>query len=672
VRVRIVAALSALGDSRAVVPLVGKIQESSPEVRQAVARALGDLADPRASPALVLALRDQVADVRREAVAALGRMRAADAVDSIAPFLVDRTLSLRLAAVAALGQIASPDAVKLLVAALGGIDDASGALDRSPVRDALVAAGTASLPALHGLLAGSPSSQAATGAAWTLGELGAHAEAGTIVQAMRRGVLPAAAGLHALAGAGSLDDVPVVLEFVADPNVGVRDEAIGAAMALLDPNRPDGRAVEPLVAALRNGGPSIQERARIAALLGRTGAPRAASTLAELAHAQDPILRLAAIDALGTLGPLGPLGPVAPSDARNGSSSEDVLLDALRSVDPGLRLHAAVALSEVGMARARDALLHDLDDGDEIDRAALLTALGGVLSRAATPEAVTRLGASLGLAAGSERDAIIEAIGRASIASGSQWLGQIAQSREPSDRRMAAVLCAAHPADPAALAVARSLIADLDEETRAEAAWTLGTIGDASDVARLEALARGRAIDAATDATAAAGRLCGRLRTPGAASQALCPLLADTRPFVRANALAGLAIAGGRCGDGASERSLLADDPSEDVRAAAALAVGNSGAPADARALARCTVNDPSGRVAARCRTRWSKPARAHAALVYVVPEGSEAPRAGAPYTLLFSDGTLRAGTTDRRGATFDPVAPEGEITLRKPTIISK
>jgi hypothetical protein len=50
--------------------------------------------------------------------------------------------------------------------------------------------------------------------------------------------------------------------------------------------------------------------------------------------------------------------------------------------------------------------------------------------------------------------------------------------------------------------------------------------------------------------------------------------------------------------------------------------------------------------------------------LVFVVPDGGEMPRPGAPYALLLPDGLLRAGTTDRRGAVFDPRTPEGFVTL--------
>jgi HEAT repeat protein len=657
VRIQVVAALSRLGDPRAVVPLVGKVQDSSPDVRQAVARALGDIGDARASSALVLALRDQSEEVRHDALTALGRLRAADAVDSISPFVSDRNTSLRVAALQALGLIASPEAVRVLVQALGVGDDSGGSLERSAVRDALVAAGPAAIPELRSLLAASPSISEASSAAWVLGELHAHTEAPVLVAALRRGVLPTAAALHALAGAGTTSQVPVILEFLADPSPIVRGEALRAAAALLDPNHPDGRAVEPLGAVLRDSRPSTPERARIALLLGRTGAPRAASFLLDLARKGDPTLRLAAIDALGVLGP---------------ASADDALLEALASADGAIRLHAAVALADAGGARARDELLARLDGGDEIDRAAVLTALGGILARAPTDTAVARLVQALELAAGPERDAIIEALGRAPLPAAVRALADIARAPEPADREQAAILLAAHAGDPEAGAAARSLLADVDPAVRAQAAWSIGTIGQASDISSLEALTRGTDSDPAVNAVASIGRIAGRSAGLEPATRLLCALQSSVHAYVRANALASLALAGVRCGNGSPERSSLSLDGNEDARAAAALLLSRSPGPDDARALDRCTRTDPSGRVAARCRARVELPRRTHAALVYVIVEGGATPRPGAPYALLGSDGLIHAGTTDRRGAVFDPVAPEGELMLRPASALAR
>ena len=276
--------------------------------------------------------------------------------------------SLRQAAIAALGRIGNAAAVHALVLSLGVGDDATAGFERTPVREALVAAGAPAVAEVAGVLDHPASQAAATSAAWVLGELHARDRAQSIVSAMRRGTLPEAAALHALAGAGTSDAVPVVLEFVDDPSPLVRDEALDAAAALLDPAKPDGRAEEPLAAALRDPNLGPTERAKIARLLGRTGAARAAPVLAGLARSRGAAVRLAAIDALGTL---GPVAATRPEDL-------EPLVDALGDADPGVRLHAAIALADAGDARARDALVAKLD-ADEIDRGAVLTALGGIL-----------------------------------------------------------------------------------------------------------------------------------------------------------------------------------------------------------------------------------------------------------------------------------------------------
>jgi HEAT repeat protein len=653
VRVQIVDALARLADRRAVVPLVSKVQDSSPDVRGSVARALGELGDPRASPALILALRDATSDVRREAIAAIGRMRAADAVDALAPLLADRTQLLRAAAFDALGAIATPDAVRLLVGSLGKVDDASGTLDRTPVRAALVAASSPAIPALRDVLrSGSASPAVATSAAWILGALHARTAEADVVEAMRRGALPAAAAMHALAGVGSEAAVPVVLEFVDDPASVVRGEALGAAFALLDPARADGRAVEPLTAALRDARLTEAERTQAVTLLGRTGAGRAAPLLMGLAASNDEPLRIAAVDALGSLGP-------------SAAVADDVLLRTLDAPDARLRLHAAMALSEAGDARAADALLAKLDGGEEVDRSSVLAALAGVVARLPSEATIARVVVDLGLAAGAERDAFIEVVGLPPIRSAVDALLAVATSPTPEDRRTAAALCAAHAGDARVVAVARTLLSDPDPATRAEAAWALGSIGDASDVDRLAALLHGDDTACAANAAAATGRLGGRIHQADLASRVLCPAVEDARPLVRADALAGIALAQARCGDGSLERTALAHDRSEDVRSAAARAVVRAPGEDDTRALGRCAVEDTSGRVAALCRGPAARPpARTRRTRVYVVPEGADAPRPGAPYALVYADGTTRSGVADRRGAVVDPVAADGELRL--------
>lgn len=653
VRIQIARALARLGDPRAVVPLVGKVQDSVPDVRQAVARALGELGDPRAAQALVLQLRDNVTDVRVESLGALGRLRAADAVDAIAPLTTDRQSTLRQGAISALGRIGTTQAVRALIAIMGTGDDGGGALERTPVREALVATGAPAVPELSALLAGAPSTPAAVSAAWVLGELHASSEAGAIVGAMRKGVLPAAAALHALAGAGTRESVPIVLEFIGDASPLVRAEATRAASALLDPSLPDGRAVEPLAAALRNAALSPSERASLAGLLGRTGAPRAAPVLEGLIAAKDPALRLAAIDAMGTLGPAG---------------VDDALLEKLSDADATVRLHAAVALGESGNAKARDALLTKMDSGDEFDRAALLTALGGILARAPSDAAVAKLSRALELAVGPERDALIGAIGRMRSAGALTALGALGRSLDADDRRTAATLLPVHAAS--AKGLARLLAADTDPGVRAQAVWSLGSIESVDALPLLEAIVREPDIDSAVNATAAIGRIASRAKSSPLATRSLCPLLGDPRAYVRSNALLGLAAAGRRCGNGSTERQLLLDDPVDIVRAAAAATLLRTSvsSPEDRSALEHCVASERSSNVAHHCRPATVSVGPTHAVEVYVIADGASLPRPRISYALELADGFIRAGTADRRGAVFEPLAPDGEISLHRPS----
>ncbi len=667
VRVEIAQALAKLGDARAVVPLVGKVQDSVSEVRAAVARALGELGDARASQALVLVLRDSVDEVRIEALAALGRLRAADAVDAIAPLVQERKPALHQAALSALGHIGSREAVRVLIGSLGAADDAN-ASQRSPVRDALLSAGPVAVTELTTLLSGSPPPLVAASAAWVIGAAHADSHASDLIAAMRRGVLPAAAALRGLGGAGSADSIAVVLEFVDDSNAAVRTEALSAAGALLDPARPDGRAVEPLAATLADVRLSLGERATVATLLGKTGAARAATALVPLLSVKDVPLRLSAIDALGMLGP-------------GDGSSDAALLKLLRDPDAGVRLHAAVALADAGGIAAREALLGKLDAGEEIDRAALLTALGGIVSRQPSTAATERLARALDVAAGPERDAVIIALARSHPPAAFPALTALARSPDADDRRTLTTALASHvprdaasesralptPSPTEAPSLLLATLRDSDGTVRAEAAWALGEAGSPSQLSALESLFADAEPAVAANAAAAVGRIAERAKDGSLAVRILCPKLEDERALVRVNVLAGLSLSGSRCADGASERRLLATDV-DPVRAAAALAIVRSRKSADdVRALERCVNGDRSGAVARRCRDA-PRPVSlvTHSVEIYVAVGSSSAPSPHAPFAIEGADGLVHAGVADRRGAVFDPMAPDGELSLQR------
>ena len=648
VRVQVVRSLARIADTRAVVPLVGKVEDSVPEVRQAVAQALGELGDRRASQALVLQLRDANVDVQLGALEALGRLRTPDAIDSISPFLTDRNPTLRQAALVALGRIATPEAVRALIGNLGFADDANGGTDRTAVRDALVAAGPNAIAPLSALLEGNPAPQAASSAAWVLGELRAKVAAPKIVAAMRRGVLGAGPALHALAGAGSSDSIPVVLEFADDPSPLVRAEAARAAEKLLDPAHPDGRAVEPLAAALRDPSLQLSERATLTRLLGRTGAPRAAPILLALLTAKDTDLKIAAIDGLAALGPAG---------------ADDALVKVLSDADPSVRLHAAMALADSGGARARDALLAKMNTSDEVDRGSLLVALRGILARAPSDAAVARLAQTLELSVGAERDAIFTAVSRATSSSALAILQNAARSQDADDRKAAASGLANFASAGPSLV---PLLSDREPAVRAQAAWACGFVCGADALPKLAALVAEHDTDSAANAAAAIGKIAARAKNGAFATTTLCPRTEDARPLVRMNSIMGAMTAGARCGG--TLRKLLEEDASESVRVAAARAVAAGGAKEDVTALEHCSRADRSGSVASRCREELrgerGAPLPPHAVEIYVVPGGAQNPEPRAHYALLLADGFTHAGNADRRGAVFESFAPAGTIEL--------
>jgi HEAT repeat protein len=307
----------------------------------------------------------------------------------------------------------------------------------------------------------------------------------------------------------------------------------------------------------------------------------------------------------------------------------------------------------------------------EVDRAALLTAVGGMMARLPSAEAVEKLEAGLRLSVGPARDAFIEAIGRAPIAAAVAALERAIRSQEPFDRRAAASMLSAHTRDARALALARSLLGDADASVRSQAAWSLGTIGDTSDLGRLEPLTSASDVEVAVDSIAAIGRIAAREHA--SAAQWLCPILVHGSAFARINALAGLANGQTRCPRGELERKQLVEDPDEEVRSAAARTVAYLASPPDTHdrhdpndtaALDRCARSDASAAVAARCRARSTASAQTGPLLVYVVPDGSNEPRPDAFYGIVWADGWLRLGRADRRGAFFDPVAPKGAARL--------
>lgn len=655
VRRAVIRALARLGDRQAVVPLIGKIQDSRAPVRQSVARALGDLGDPRASSALVLALRDNDESVRIAALVALGKLHDKQATLAIISLLDDDPREpVRKAALGALARIPSPEGLEALVTALRSDDPDS---STSPVRSALAEVGARAVPRLLSCLVGQPSARLADGCALALGQIRSKRAAKAIEGALRRGVVRPRAALRALAELDDPSSLPTVLEHLADADPFVRRAAIDATAALLDPHKPDGRAVEPIARALGAARTGKAERAALARLLGRTGSPRAVKILAPIAEDSDDIeLREAAIQALGMLGPAGQDAP---------------LLEALDSDDAGIRLAAAVALERSASGASARVLLDRLERSAAQDRAAIAIALGGALARSKDPRDGQRAERFMLSSRGGERDAMIEALGRIPGTRGSRRLVALAkQATQIADRAKLAEALASHPEAADAL---RRLAGDVDGSVRANAVWSLGAVGGAADLPALTHALADSDVAVAGDAAAALGRVSARTHR---AVPALCKALGDERSYVRANALAGLRVAGRRCGDGSVARSLVLEDRSPVARAAAAALLGSvkSAKPAlDQRVLAQCAAEDHNGRVAATCAAPPKLPkAGVEPVSVYVVPMGESEPAPRAPFALVRADGLMRLGLTDRRGEVFEVDAPRGYVSLAVPAPLAR
>ena len=652
VRERVVAALGEIKDPSAVVPLIGKIQDGQASVRRAVSRALGQLGDRRAGSALVLVLRDADEAVRQSAVDALGRLGAAEAVAALAALgRDDPSESVRMAAVRALGRIPASAAVDALVGALGDASLGSAA-ERS-----LLDVSRSALPALERCIRSTPSRATVAGCVRVLARLGSGQGLSLVREAWQRGAVSPEVALGALGDLGDPHGLPLVLERLADSEPRVRRAAIDASSALLDPHHPDGRAVGPILDALDRARDRAAERRALVALLGRTGAKAAVPALSALVRGADSVaLRLVAIEALGRVDPAG---------------QDSVLLEALDDERPSVRFHAAVALRNGASGLAAARLLDRIERAPQEDRVLAALALGGAIARSRDPRVTTRTARLAGLSREGERDALIEALGRASAGNPVERLAALARrGSESADRAKVAEALGGHPDG---LPLLRQLATDADGAVRANAIWALGSVGMKLDRSLLGRALLDGAASVAGNAAAALGRLGARAHLD--VERELCPALDDERSYVRANALGGLGLVGKRCQDDRA-RSLLMRDRADIVRRGAAWLIWRVPAgdrAADSLSLLRCSDEDHSGEVASSCARA---PARANAdtdpVSVYVVPLGETSPAARAPFALVRSDGVVRLGMSDRRGVVFERDAPRGRVSLGIPAPVAE
>lgn len=653
VRHAVISALRDLRDPRAVVPLIGRIQEQRAALRRQAASALGALGDSRAASALIVALGDGDAGVRAAAAQSLGELRARDAVWSLGALLeTEPDPDVQGAIVDALGSIAAPNAVDAILASLSRPRPSA-----ERVRQALARAGEAATGGLERCIFQPVHAEASSICTAALGVIGGETAGNLAERALRENVVSPAVALTALGATRHVRALPTVLEYLTSSVPAERRAAIEAAGQMLEPERRLGVAVEPIALALSRARGGRLEQAALIALLGRTGSARAAPTLAPFAASADEYLRAVAIEALGEIG---------------ASGSDDVLLAALDSTLFPTRWTAAVALRRVGSRAALAPLLTRMAAAAPAERTTLAVALAGPLADAPSPADVARVVRWVHASAGPVKDALIEALARVPDGAG---VAPLAQSMTLLARATRAKLAEAMGAHEQARAALSGLLRDPDGAVRANAIWSLGSVGRPEDLDALSEAVADRELTAAANAVAAVALLASRHGLD--ASRPLCSALADARSYVRANALAGLRRTGSACPDMALGAWLLEHDRSEEVRWAAArlLRDGPLWRDANPGALDRCAAKDVSGRVAAECLGKIEASAAQSSdsveVEVLVVPTGATSPAAGAPFGLLRADGFIRSGSSDRRGAVWEPRAPRGPLRLTVPAVFA-
>jgi HEAT repeat protein len=665
--------LETLGDRRAVIPLVAKFADTSRDVRKSAVRAIGKLGDKSAVPALVRLMNDPDEEVRRQAVGSLGLLGATDALDALAEQLQSGSDELRTKVAYALGQIAAipgagkpgEEALKRLVENLGQANTRRAAVD------ALRVAGKAAVPALVGHLSGRLKGDPVT-VVTLLGEASDARATAALTAELERGRVPTPLVLKALGATGDPDALVPVLGALANKDAAIRLAAMESLRPLLG---RDARAADVLIEHLSDE--DLEVRVLAAEYLGLLEAPAATKRLTSLAGPGNPTrLRLASIDALGLI------GAVAPN-----ADATKALVAVLREGPTELHAAAATALSYIADPSVVGALITQAENDRGPTRHEVVRALGATLRD--RPE-------------GSARKALRRLIDDANVkvavaAIGGLAAGQQADDAAPlrtmvergaADRRRAAAAALGDLHDFGAIAVLSDALAVKDDRLVGDAVWALGEIAISAPtdkrvaplVERWLYVAKHGTWAAAVNGTGALARLLW-----ASAKEARAGLLTGTRAatlhslvfhksrLVRINAALALSSLAGDDAAVKSVTQLLAQDPSVNVRLAAARGLGRlaPGASKDTMAKIKAALDkaarddsEPSVQAAAQASLSAAPPppaARSHWRTFQVFdPSADDAPVRQEPYFVHGPDGVVWASYTDARGElNSEHVAPD-------------
>ncbi|MCA9115282.1 MAG: HEAT repeat domain-containing protein [Planctomycetaceae bacterium] len=361
----------------------------------------------------------------------------------------------------------------------------------------------------------------------------------------------------------------------------------------------DSRACELLVRELRAPSPILRKAAITA--LGELGCPQAVAPLVELMGDTEPDVLRAVIRSLQQIGgtrvvrPLVVLGLAAPhvkylvtdAVARLDEAAVSVLLDLLSHRDPGLVLEAVVLLGRLRVKKAVRSLVEVIEIKSPLFRSHAAEALGQI----GDPKAVPTLQRLVDDSSPIVRLNAVIALGRIPDANSVRPLAA-RLTDEDEDVRLAAVTALESIGDERAADPLAGLLADRSDRVRLAATVALGELGDARATAPLLKYAEQEDLEVRLQAMGALKKL----KDP-AATRCLLGLLGHREHRIRERAVDIL----GHCGDSeVAERleQVLRQDRAEDVRAAAAKALGEIADPVSVDVLSNALTDQFS----VRCR----------------------------------------------------------------------
>jgi HEAT repeat protein len=529
VRVTAIATLGRLGDPRGVPVVIGGLSDKDDKVRMESARTLAIMGDPRAIEPLIGALKDANPDVRFESAAALGAYRDGRSLAPLTALLSDKDARVSAAAAETLARMRDPRATRLLVGYLASPDwqlraRAAQVLMRVP--DAAASGGI--VPLVNALRDR---------------DLVVRYYASEALVAVGAPAVPELANLFSTGRFIDRERSARILARIGRPSVGplarlIEDKGsspeLKAAAAHVLGFIADPGAIPSLLGLLSDQRYFVREQASFA--LGRIGGP-AIEKLTDLTRSSTPAIRESALEGLGAA--CSEVGrksgvPADPGEKRAEPPevirSVDLIINALRDPNVSVRSAAVHALGESGSPRAVEPLIAILKDETSTLRGEASVALGKLRS-AAVPGLVLAL-----------------------------------SSDRPSIRMLAAQALGETGSIDAVPALIQLISTDVSG-ARGEGIDALGKLGDASAAdAIIAAMAAGSPGVRQKSISALV-----LLHSPKA-EDALISALSDKSEDVRHAAAAGL----GDIGDDRATASLekLADnDPSSDVRSAAASAI---------------------------------------------------------------------------------------------------